>query len=63
MENKRGQKFIVAPSRVIAGGVLKHLAEGDEVKIATISVVKPEVMIYAHEVHFRGFDLTTTPPT
>lgn len=62
MESEDGQKFMVAPSRAFAKDVVRHLAEGDVVEIATISAVKPEVMLYAHEVHFRTFDLTTTPP-
>lgn len=62
MVDSKGQKFMVAPSRTFARDVVKHLVEGDTVEIATISNVKPEVMIYAHEVHFRNFDLTTTPP-
>ena len=57
-----GQKFMVAPARAISREVVKHLVEGDVVEISTISAVKPEVMIYAHEVHFRNFDLTTVPP-
>lgn len=62
MVDKKGQKFMVAPARAISREVVKHLVEGDKVEIATISNVKPEVMIYAHEVRFRTFDLTTTPP-
>lgn len=63
IQNGRGQKYMIAPSRVFANEVLKHLCEGDEVRIATISVVKTQTLLYAHEVHFRGFDLTTSPPT
>jgi hypothetical protein len=62
MESDKGEKFMVAPSRVFAKEVVRHLAEGDAVEISTISAVKPEVMLYAHEVHFRNFDLTTPPP-
>jgi hypothetical protein len=63
IKDKSGQKFLVAPSRVFANEVLKHLSEGDAVEIETISAVKPETMLYAHEVRFRGYDLTTLPPT
>ena len=62
MADDKGQKYFIAPSRAFAREVVRHLVEGDKVEIATISNVKPEVMIYAHEVRFRNFDLTTTPP-
>lgn len=62
MENDKGQKFFVAPSRSFSQEVVRHLVQGDKVEIATISTVKSEVMLYAHEVRFRNFDFTTTPP-
>lgn len=63
MTTKDGKKFMVVPSRVLANDVLRHLAEGDEVTLSTISVPKEGTTIYAHELEFRGFDLTTAPPT
>jgi hypothetical protein len=62
MTDDKGQKFFVAPARALSREIVKHMVQGDKVEIATISNVKPEVMLYAHEVRFRNYDLTTTPP-
>jgi len=62
MADEKGQKFFVAPSRSFSQEVVRHLVEGDIVEIATISAVKPDVMLYAHELRFRNYDFTTNPP-
>jgi len=62
IENDKGQKFFIAPSRSFSQEVVRHLVQGDIVEIATISTIKSDVMLYAHEVRFRNFDFTTTPP-
>jgi hypothetical protein len=62
IQTKDGTKYLIAPSRAIAGDVMKHLVEDDKVTLTTISVVKPETMIYAHEISFRTFSLSTQPP-
>ena len=62
IQTKDGAKFLVAPSRTLAGEVMKHLVEDDKVTLTTISEVKPGTMIYAHEISFRTFSLATQPP-
>jgi hypothetical protein len=62
MADEKGRKFFVAPARALSREVVKHMVQGDIVEIATISTVNPEVMLFAHEVRFRNYDLTTTPP-
>jgi len=62
MENDKGQKFFIAPSRAFSQEVVRHLVQGDIVEIATISAVKPDVMLFAHELRFRNYDFTTNPP-
>jgi len=62
MADEKGRKFFIAPSRAFSQEVVRHLVEGDIVEIATISTIKPEVMLYAHELRFRNYDFTTNPP-